>query len=306
MLGDGSIGPTGTEDRGHAVRLHNEGPLGLGFVHQHGRPASVGHIAHPLAVFPFQDIFVGRPGLAVAVNRRSIVDYASINRPAPSPFGVKPHASGVLLVAASCHVPLFRIGLAVEPVARAGGAVVQKVGERWHQGALLERPFLYSGILLKVAVNQLGHGVGVELSILYIVPAQVEDGLREYTAIFVQLTDLFEQFDHNLAVALAVTGRLSRLVAPLAPAAGVCNRALLLHTGGAGQEKDLGFYLLGIHPGTPPEFGCFVVIHADVDHPVQFGQGLTDLARVGPGTGRVHTPAKEALDVPFVHLVKEV
>ena len=96
------------------------------------------------------------------------------------------------------------------------------------------------------------------------------------------------------------------MVTPLAPTTGVGNRTFFFHTGGAGQNEDLGFDILGVHPGASPKFGCFILKKVDVDHPVQLGHSLTGLIGVGSGASRVLAPGKKALEVPFVHFIKEV
>ena len=61
----------------------------------------------------------------------------------------------------------------------------------------------------------------------------------------------------------------------------------------------------GIHAGTTPEGGGFVVKEVDVDQPLELGHGLAGLVGVGPGTGRVLAPGEESVEFSFVHLVKD-
>jgi hypothetical protein len=149
----------------------------------HGIPAPVGHVAHPfsghiLAVF-FLALEVDHPvlavpGYALGIHGGPVVDDAAVHRPAPGEFREKADVVGrVLLPAAGGHVAFFRIAVAVQPVARRGGAVGLEKGETGHQGAFF-KGFAFDGhILDKIAVDLPGHLVRIVGAIGFVVPFQV-------------------------------------------------------------------------------------------------------------------------------------
>ncbi|OPY88881.1 MAG: hypothetical protein A4E72_01259 [Syntrophus sp. PtaU1.Bin208] len=140
-----------------------------------------------------------------------------------------------------------------------------------------------------------------------VIPGQLRNGLLVWAAfLFVEFLHLEVDFRSDVAVGQSHARGIDRFVPPLVPATAVDDAPLLLNGGGAGQHKDLRLDLFGIHSRSTPEGTGLVVIKIDVDHPVQFGHGLTDLVGMGATAGGVHAPGEETSKFPFVHRIKKI
>ena len=95
---------------------------------EHWRPSSIRHIPNPAAFssfghgVPSDNGMLLVPRIAVHVNRGPIIQDTAVNRPAPCPPWVQSD-TGFLSFASGCHVTLICVGIAVQPVSTAGGAI---------------------------------------------------------------------------------------------------------------------------------------------------------------------------------------
>ena len=311
VLGQGAVVAARAEDLAHAVGGHDERILALRGI-GHGRPGTVRHIAHPLAVLPGDDRLVGLVGLAVGIDRGPVVQDAAVDRPGPGPARIKPDGGlhGRLgLVPPGGHV-LVGVGAAIHPGARTGGAVGLQQGEARHGVAGFERLVRVADLeglfRQEGAVDALGHLVGIEGVVGGHVPVQVLDRIGEGAAFLgVQGPDLFVELVDDVAVGLGVAGRGLGGVAPLHPAARVGDRAFLFKGDGARQEEDLGLDLFGVHTRAFPEGARLGFEDVDRDHPVELGHGLTGFVGVGGAGGRILAPGEKALESPAEHDVEQ-
>ena len=236
-----------------AVRLHDErvdprqrvGPgragRGTGVRGQSGR--EVGHVvARPSPGFrvPPDVLLAGAPRPPVGAGGGAVVEQPAVRGPHPRPVGVHPFLLGL---GRTQRGMVHAVGEdpGVDPAAAVGGAV------RAHLGVGRER---LSGPLAgqeaAVDLGQHGRGVGVAVLVQRVLPGEVE----QRTVARVRrpgepLPDPAAQLVEEVQFALAVAGRLHRLVPPLHHPLGLGEGAGLLDVVGGGQEEDLGGDLFG-------------------------------------------------------------
>ncbi len=285
---------------------HDEGVLGA------GSPAAIRNVAHPLGfgAGPLNNGLFRVPGVALQIDGSSVVENPAVDGPTPGEVRVETDLClfhGLGQVATSGHVALVRVGVAVQPVTGTGGTVVLEEREARDLLALLELLALDLNITGEVTVDQLGYLVRIEHAVGgNAVPGQSGDRFGIGAAfLLVQGLDLMHQFIHEVAVGLLAVGRVRTFVAPLHPATGVGDGTFLLDGDRAGQEEDFCLDVFRVHVRTFPEPTGFIGEDVDIDQPVELGQCFTSLVGVGAGTGRVHTPGEEALELALRHFVEQ-
>ncbi len=139
-----------------------------------------------------------------------------------------------------------------------------------------------------------------------IIPSHLCDGLFERTTfVFIKLLELVVKLRNNLTIGHRDPWRINRLVSPLHPATAVRDTSFLLNRGGAGKHEDLCLYLFRVHVRSLPERTCLTIEDIDINHPVQFGHGLSGLVGTGTTARGILPPCKESGKLILVHCIKE-
>ena len=298
VFGQRAVGRGRAEEQAGAVRGHDEGlHAALG----HRRLCTVRHVAHPLAVLPFDDGAAGVPRAAVQVDGGTVVQDAAVLRPAPRPVGEEANLRlhGRLRRIAALGLAAFFLGPAsgVEPVEGRGGAVGLQRGEH---GDLLALPVLLAvdfAVGLELAVDALRNVRRVE----FFVPAHLEELFGAGPAFFlVHLAHEVDERNPEIAEVAGLAFGFHGLVEPLQPAAAVADGPFLLDAVRRRQEEDFCLDLGRVGPGAAPVVGGFGVVYLGDDQPVEIIQGLAHLMGVGEAVHGVH-----AHDEAAAHLALE-
>jgi len=313
MLGERSFGHAGAEYGTHAVFLHDEGVLPP--LQRQGRPGAVGHIPHPFAVLPFQDLPLGIPRLAVDITGSPVIHDPAVDGPDKGPVGEDPQPGRIILPAPG-HKILAVNGkaAAVHPVAGRRRAVELEVAEARHALALFEFDLRSLGLVLddrilqEDAVESFGNLQGVEVPrAVQIIPVEIENGFGIGSAFLgVQLLDRLHDLDRNLAHGQTVAGGRGGLVLPLDHPSGIALRAFLLHRGGGGQEEAFRLDLFGIDARASPEFVGFVVEDIFTHQPVQVFHRLADFSGIRRADGRIGADTEVPFHLAGIHGIEHV
>ena len=265
----------------------------------HGRRV-IGNVAHPLAAVP-RDARAGRvPRLAVEVGRRPVVHDAPVERPAPSPVGIKVHAGRVVRLGVLDPVPplheIARIEVAagVDPVAGGRGAVVLEQRKRGH--LLAGRQVL--------AVDLLGDLVELRFQGVLVVEGDGLDRVGELAALgLVELLHALEDVGQDPVVVARLTLRWQHLLLPLRPAPAVDEGAVLLDPVGRGDHEDLCLHLARIDAGRAPELRAGRRQGVHHHQPLQVAERVAHLVAVRPDAGGGHAGQDQALHLSLERLV---
>ncbi len=293
-LGHRSVRHALREKAGNTFRGHNEGVLTS--VGGYGRIVTINHIAIPpprasLSRVPLNDRMLLVPRLAIKVNRGTIVNNAAIDGPAPRPLGVKPNIKLVGgQVAASCHIAIFSVTGAVNPVTAGGGAVVL-------QRAKTGQEFASSKV---IAVDVFSYFVRVGW--VTIVPSHFDYRVSiGSTLLGIEFFEFKHQLVHHPEVILSLAGSFRRFVTPLHPATAIGDTAFLFKGTKRWQDEDLGINLCGVSAGAFPEVAGLSMPQVNDHQPVQFPQGAPFQYGVGASHRRILPPAKHSLNFASVH-----
>ncbi len=270
----------------------------------------VGHVVtHPatLLLVPPDVLLPLAPGFARRVGRRPVVEDPPVGRPGPAPLRLAPslaavrHPVGRVVHAARVHP-------GVDPAPGRRRSVGAQLGVRGEQVARLRAGQV-------AAVDLLEHRrwiglarIGLVVLAGRIIPGQVQQRPIAVIGRVRQLRpDPLAQLVEEVEVALAVAGRVERLVAPLQHPLRLGERPGLLGVARRGQEEHLGRDVLGPHlargdlRAVLPPGGRLDEVEVPHHQPLQVGQAETLHAAVGRPDGRVLAEQEVALDLVVEH-----
>ncbi len=206
--------------------------------------------ADPGSAVPLDKLLALRPGLAVHVAGRAVVQDAPVDRPRPRPVRRKATVARVGVVPPGHLVALLGEASRVDPAAASRRPVILQLREpvELFAGAERHRP---SSILLVrqgVAIDLARQLVRPRRVCQFVRPVQVDDRVGERAALFpVQRLQPVVQPGHDVHVQPCLGWRLLRRPVPLKPAARVAERPFVLGEARGRQLEHLRLDRGGIH-----------------------------------------------------------